>query len=69
MQGVKIMLGVAVQAYFWRANVKHFFAKCVVAILDSQSRGRLGRDRNFYQGGGRKATITYIKHDGSANYR
>ena len=25
------------------------------AILDSQSRGRLGRDINFYQGGGRQA--------------
>ena len=37
---------------FWPANAQYFFAKCVAAILDSQRRGRLGRDTNFYQGGG-----------------
>ena len=25
------------QAYFWQANAKYFFAKCVVAIFDSKA--------------------------------
>ena len=37
----------AVQASCWRAHAQDFFAKCVVAVLDSQSKGRLGRDIKF----------------------
>ena len=63
------------QAYFWRANAKYFFA-----ILDSQSRGRLGRDRNSTRGvvdrredgGGRgrgKKILEILERKyGSANY-
>ena len=36
-----------------RTLVTSVFAKCVAAISDSQSRGSLGREINFYQGGGR----------------
>ena len=41
----KTGMPIAYSAGVFLARDKYFFAKCVVALLDSQSRGRLGRDR------------------------
>ena len=57
------------QAYFWRAIAKYFFARRVTAILDSQGRRRLGRERNFYQGDGRYARGRRAEGEGEENVR
>ena len=52
---------VAVQAYFWQANAKYFFAKCVVAILDSQSRKEGWGEIEISTNEGGQQTITSLQ--------
>ena len=52
-----------------KSMAKYFFAKCVVAIVDSQSRGRLGRDKNSTEGVVNRPLLPKSNDDGSANYR